>query len=47
MVTGQDGSLRERAAGRLRAHRQRLTAGRAQLIDVLSVEAISSRGYEP
>lgn len=37
MVTGQDGSLRERAASRLRAHRQRLTAGRAQLIDVLSL----------
>jgi Fe2+ or Zn2+ uptake regulation protein len=36
MVTRRDPSLRERAASRLRAHQQRLTAGREQLIEVLA-----------
>ena len=36
MVTRRDPSLREQAAGRLRAHQQRLTAGRETLIEVLA-----------
>jgi Fur family transcriptional regulator, ferric uptake regulator len=36
MVTRRDPSLRERAASRLRARQQRLTAGREQLIEVLA-----------
>jgi Fur family ferric uptake transcriptional regulator len=36
MVPSRDASLRERAANRLRSHQQRLTAGRAQLIEVLA-----------
>jgi Fur family transcriptional regulator, ferric uptake regulator len=36
MVARRDPSLREQAAGRLRAHQQRLTAGRDTLIEVLA-----------
>jgi Fe2+ or Zn2+ uptake regulation protein len=36
MATRRDPSLRERAAGLLRSHHQRMTAGREQLIEVLA-----------
>jgi Fe2+ or Zn2+ uptake regulation protein len=36
MATRRDPSLRERAAALLRAHQQRLTSGREQLIEVLA-----------